>query len=46
MAASNGWDIEQMNAVSALLNCDCEEELYLELPEGYRGDGDMVAKLD
>lgn len=33
-AAANGWDIEQMDAVSAFLNCDCEEELYLELPDG------------
>lgn len=46
MAASNGWDIEQMDAVSAFLNCKCEEELYLELPDGYRGDKNMVARLD
>lgn len=46
MAAAQGWDIEQMDAVSAFLNCDCEEELYLELPDGYCGDKDMVAKLD
>lgn len=45
MVASNGWDIEQMDAVSVFLNCDCEEELYLELPEGYWGDNDMVACL-
>lgn len=33
-AAANGWDIKKMDAVSAFLNCQCEEELYLELPDG------------
>lgn len=46
MAASQGWDIEEMDAVSAFLNCKCEEELYLELPEGYRGNKGMVARLE
>lgn len=46
MAAPQGWEIEQMDAVSAFLNCNCEEELYLELPDGYCGERDMVAKLD
>lgn len=46
MAAHNGWDIEQMDAVSAFLNCQCEEELYLELPDGYCGDRNLVARLD
>lgn len=35
-----------MDAVGAFLNSDCKEELYLELPDGYKGEGDMVAKLD
>ena len=35
-----------MDAVGAFLNSDCKEELYLELPDGYKGEGDMVAKLE
>lgn len=46
MAALKGWDIEQMDAVSAFLNCTCAEELYLELPEGYRGSDNLIACLD
>lgn len=46
MAASHGWDVEQMDAVSAFLNCDCDEEFYLELPDGYCKDKNTVARLD
>lgn len=46
MAALKGWNIEQMDAVSTFLNCDCAEELYLELPKGYRGRKNMVARLN
>lgn len=46
MAASHGSDVEQMDAVSSFLNCDCNEELYLELPDGYCTDKNMVARLD
>lgn len=45
-AAANGWDIDQVDAVSAFLNCDCEEELYLELPDGYNTDKSLFARLD
>lgn len=43
--AANGWEIEQMDAVGAFLNSVCKEEIYLELPDGYKTDGDNVSKL-
>lgn len=46
IAAANGWEIEQMDAIGAFLNSECKGELYLELPYGYKEDGDMVARLD
>lgn len=46
MAASRGWDVEQMDAISAFLNCDCHEEIYLKLPDGYCTDKNLVATLD
>lgn len=35
VAAARGWCIEQMDAIDAFLNSDLQEEIYLELPEGY-----------
>lgn len=35
IAALNGWDIEQMDAIAAFLNNDLAEEIYIELPEGF-----------
>lgn len=34
-----------MDAVGAFLNSTCKEEIYLELPDGYKTDGDNVARL-
>lgn len=47
VAAANDWEIEQMDAISAFLNSDLKEEIFLELPEGYdeeRSNG-KVARL-
>ena len=43
------WDheLEQMDVPTAFLNADVDEEVYMELPEGYRGGKEgMVCKLD
>lgn len=36
VAAVMGWEIHQMDAVTAFLNGILSEELYVEIPEGYR----------
>lgn len=47
VAAAKGWSIEQMDAIAAFLNSDLQEEIYLELPEGYDEEraNRKVAKL-
>lgn len=35
IAGAKGWDIEQMDAIAAVLKSDLKEVIYLELPEGY-----------
>lgn len=47
MAAIHGWDIHQMDAVTAFLNGVLGEEIYLEQPEGYivEGSEGKVLKL-
>lgn len=39
MASIHGWDIHQMDAVTAFLNGILEEEIYIEQPEGYVIEG-------
>lgn len=36
MAAIHGWDIHQMDAVTAFLNGLLHEDIYIEQPEGYK----------
>jgi hypothetical protein len=43
------WDheIEQMDVPTAFLNADLEEDVYMQMPEGYRdGKKDMVLRLN
>src|SRR5450432_878347 len=35
MAAKYNWEIEQMDVITAFLNPALQEEVYMELPEGY-----------
>ena len=35
LAASNGWDIWQIDIVTAFLHPTIDENVYMELPEGY-----------
>lgn len=39
IAAIQGWDIHQMDAISAFLNGNLKEDLYLEHPEGFEVSG-------
>ncbi|KAI7933351.1 hypothetical protein MJO29_016913 [Puccinia striiformis f. sp. tritici] len=46
LATRENWVIEQMDAVSAFLNSNLDEEIYLEQPEGFeKGGKDMVWRL-
>lgn len=48
IASIHGWEIHQMDAVTAFLNGDLDEEIFMEQPEGYRklGQERMVCKLN
>lgn len=35
LAAKHNWEIEQMDVVTAFLNPELQDEVYMELPEGY-----------
>lgn len=38
-AALNGWEVHQMDAVTAFLNSELHEVIYVEQPEGYAVEG-------
>ena len=44
LAAHNNWELEQMDVVTAFLQGDVEENLYVEMPHGYEQPG-MVCQL-
>ena len=45
LTAAWGHELDQMDVPSAFLNAPIEEELYMEMPEGYQEDG-IVLKLE
>nr|XP_009782052.1 PREDICTED: uncharacterized protein LOC104230854 [Nicotiana sylvestris] len=46
LAASKGWNISQMDVYNAFLQGDLYEEVYMELPQGFRKQGETkVCKL-
>lgn len=46
LTAACGHVLEQMDVPQAFLNADVEEEVYMEVPEGYRdGKAELVCKL-
>lgn len=48
IASIHGWEIHQMDAVTAFLNGDLSEEIFMEQPEGYRklGEDSKVCRLN
>jgi hypothetical protein len=36
LAAYNDWEVEQVDVVTAFLEADIEEEIYMRQPEGFR----------
>ena len=47
LVASMDLELEQMDVVTAFLNGDLEEDIYMEVPEGFRNSGNLnkVCKL-
>ena len=47
ISASLGWEIEQMDVVTAFLNGELDEIIFMEIPEGLRNENNknMVCKL-
>lgn len=40
IAALHGWEVHQMDAVTAFLNSDLNETIYVEQPEGFKAQGE------
>lgn len=45
-ASASGWYIENLDAFNTFLNWVCEEDLNLELPDGYSGHKALLEHLD
>jgi len=44
-ATANNWSLQQMDVKVAFLNGELDEEIYMEQPEGYVNDPNMVCHL-
>jgi hypothetical protein len=47
LAAKHDWNIDHLDVSTAFLKGDLEEDIYMELPEGYdiKGEKNKVLKL-
>ncbi|WVZ06476.1 hypothetical protein V8G54_019822 [Vigna mungo] len=45
IAAQKGWKVYQLDVRSAFLNCLLEEEIYVEKPEGFTENEELVRKF-
>jgi hypothetical protein len=43
LAAYNDWEVEQLDVVTAFLEADIEEDIYMRQPEGFRHT-DMIGE--
>ena len=39
MANKKDWEIRHINVKTAYLNGDVDEEIYMEIPDGYQAEG-------
>jgi Reverse transcriptase (RNA-dependent DNA polymerase)/GAG-pre-integrase domain/Integrase core domain/gag-polypeptide of LTR copia-type len=46
VAAYRGWKVHQVDIKTAFLHGDIDTDVYMEQPEGFVDDADMVCKLD
>ena len=45
LAAARHWHIHQMNVFNAFLQGDLDDEIYMQLPQGFVGQGEKVCRL-